>query len=330
MIDQELLDDIEEEGSEDIITIFVPKDTKDERIDKYITSVVDMTRSTISKLVEEGRVLVNGERISKNYRLRGGESISIAYPKPSAIETLPQNIPLDIIYEDNDIIVVNKPSGMVVHPAPGNPDGTLVNALLYHCGDSLSGIGGVARPGIVHRIDKDTSGLIVVAKNDAAHLSLSEQLKSHFVSRIYYAVVCGNLKNDSGTVDAPIGRNPNDRKKMAVIKDTLNKSAKRAITHYTVAERFKGYTLVKCELETGRTHQIRVHMASLGHPILGDPIYGGDSSKFVQSNKALFKGQCLHAKELRLTHPTSGKVMKFECNIPPETEALIDKLRKMT
>ena len=232
------------------------------------------------------------------------------------------------MYEDGDIVVINKPTGMVVHPAAGNPSGTLVNALLHHCGDSLSGIGGVVRPGIVHRIDKDTSGLLVVAKNDDTHLSLSGQLKDHDVSRIYFAIVCGNPKNDHGTIDAPIGRSPVDRKKMAVIRDPL-KNSKNAITHYTVLERFKGFAFVKCELETGRTHQIRVHMSSIGHPLLGDEVYGGAGSKFCQVNKSLIFGQCLHAGELKLTHPKSNEEMRFFAPMPDFMEKLLEKLRKI-
>ena len=250
------------------------------------------------------------------------------YPPVEPSEALPENIPLDIIYEDKDIIVINKPSGMVVHPAPGNPNGTLVNALLYHCKDSLSGIGGVVRPGIVHRIDKDTSGLLVVAKNDESHLFLSAQIKNHDVSRIYYAIVCGNVKNDQGTINAPIGRSPVDRKKMAVIKDPT-KASREAITHYTVIERFCGFTFVRCQLETGRTHQIRVHMASIGHALLGDELYGGDKSKFGNATKSLIFGQCLHAGELILTHPKTKELMRFTAPMPDNMTQLIEKLRRI-
>lgn len=309
--------------------IVAAAESSGERIDKFLSNKEGITRSSAVKLVEEGRVLVDGKSVAKNYKLRGGETVTVEYPETEDTDAIPQNIPLDIVYEDDDIVVINKPSGMVVHPAPGNPDGTLVNALLYHCGESLSGIGGVVRPGIVHRIDKDTSGLLVVAKNDAAHLSLSGQLKDHSVSRIYYAVVCGNIKEDNGTVDAPIGRNPNDRKKMAVIRDASNKTARQAITHYTVLERYPGFNLIKCRLETGRTHQIRVHMASIGHPILGDPVYGGVGTKFAQSNKEIICGQCLHAKELHLTHPSLGREMTFECDLPECMKIVIEKLRKL-
>ena len=234
----------------------------------------------------------------------------------------------DELDEDEDIVVVNKPCGMVVHPAAGNESGTLVNALLYHCGDSLSGIGGVIRPGIVHRIDKDTTGLLVVAKNDAAHLKLSDQLKTHTVSRVYEAIVLGNLKNDSGTVDAPIGRHPTDRKKMAVLRGT-GVHAREAVTHYTVVERFGQFTHVRCELETGRTHQIRVHMASLGHPLLGDGVYGGAGTRFEAMHKALIHGQCLHAGRLRLIHPRTGEHMCFEAEMPEDMAAVLEILRRM-
>ena len=324
---EELLDKADEYEIEECAEYVADESDVGERIDKYLATCSGLTRSAVAKLVDDGRATVNGKAVEKNYKLRSGDVTRVLFPPIADLEAKPQNIPLDIIYEDDDIIVINKPSGMVVHPAAGNPDGTLVNALLYHCGDSLSGIGGVARPGIVHRIDKDTSGLLVVAKNDKAHLSLTGQLKDHSVYRAYYAVVCGNIPNEGGTINAPIGRNPNDRKKMAIIKDTSCKSAKNAVTHYSVLERFRGCTLVRCVLETGRTHQIRVHMAGIGHPILGDPVYGGDGSKLAQNNRALLKGQCLHAKELWLTHPVTGEKMHFECEIPEYTEKLLQKLR---
>ena len=308
--------------------IAISPESVGERIDTFIASAEDITRSAVAKLIENDRIVVNGSSVAKNYKLRVGDVIVIDYPPVEDCEAVAENIALDVVYEDGDIIVINKPSGMVVHPAAGNPSGTLVNALLYHCGDSLSGIGGVVRPGIVHRIDKDTSGLLVVAKNDDAHLSLSGQLKEHDVSRVYYAIVCGNPKNDEGTVDAPIGRSPVDRKKMAVIRDSL-KSSKNAVTHYKVLERFRGFAFVRCELETGRTHQIRVHMSSIGHPLLGDEVYGGAGSKFCQTNKALISGQCLHAGELRLTHPKTNEEMKFFAPMPETMDKLLDKLRKM-
>ena len=308
--------------------VFVSNDTKGERIDSHLSTLLSMTRSAIAKLCEGGMITVDGKSIAKNYKLNGGERIEVMIPPAESSEALPENIPLDVVYEDEDIIVINKPSGMVVHPAAGNTSGTLVNALLYHCGNSLSGIGGVVRPGIVHRIDKDTSGLLVVAKNDDAHLFLSNQIKEHNVSRIYYAIACGSLKNDEGTVNAPIGRHPVDRKKMAIIRDP-DKSSKEAITHYRVLERFNGYTLVECRLETGRTHQIRVHMASLGHALLGDEVYGGDKIKLGQAARALIDGQCLHAGELVLTHPRTKKLMHFKCPMPDNMSALIEKLRRI-
>ena len=308
--------------------IIVSNESKGKRIDAFLSDNENITRSAAARFCDNGRVLVDDKDVAKNYKLRGGERIVIDYPPVEPDDAQPENIPLDVVYEDEDIIVVNKPSGMVVHPAAGNPNGTLVNALLYHCGDSLSGIGGVVRPGIVHRIDKDTSGLLVVAKNDEAHLFLSEQIKRHDVSRIYYAIACGNVKNEEGTVNAPLGRSPSDRKKMAIIKDPT-KNSKEAITHYTVLERFNGFTFIKCKLETGRTHQIRVHMASLGHALLGDEVYGGDKTKFGQTTKALISGQCLHAGELILTHPRTKQIMHFTCPMPDNMTALLEKLRRM-
>ena len=308
--------------------IIASSESAGERIDSFIAAEEGITRSAAAKLIENNRVTVSGSFVNKNYKLRSNDVVMIDYPPVEDCEAKAEDIKLDVVYEDSDIIVINKPSGMVVHPAAGNPSGTLVNALLYHCGDSLSGIGGVVRPGIVHRIDKDTSGLLVVAKNDDAHLSLSGQLKEHNVSRVYYAIVCGNPKNDEGTVDAPIGRSPVDRKKMAVIRDPL-KNSKNAVTHYKVLERFRGFAFVRCELETGRTHQIRVHMSSIGHPLLGDEVYGGAGSKICQTNKALISGQCLHAGELRLTHPKTNKEMIFSAPMPDTMEKLLEKLRKI-
>ncbi len=296
------------------------------RLDLFAATETGLTRSAVAKLLSDGRLTVNGRAQSKNYKVSVGDMIELELPEPQADDALPQNIPLDIVYEDSDIIVINKPSGMVVHPAAGNADGTLVNALLYHCAGSLSGIGGVTRPGIVHRIDKDTSGLIAVAKNDAAHLSLAAQLKEHSMRRIYTAIAVGGFKEDSGIVDAPIGRCPTDRKRMAVIRDP-EKTSREAVTHWSVLERYQGFTLLRLELETGRTHQIRVHMAFKGHPLLGDSVYGGGHTKFEKENAALIDGQCLHAGELRLTHPVSGEKMVFKAPLPEKFERLLEKLR---
>ena len=268
------------------------------RLDAYLATALDVSRSTAERLLEQGNVSVTGGNAVKNYRLRGGEQISVTLPDPVPAEAQPEDIPLDIVYEDEDIVVVNKPSGMVVHPAAGNESGTLVNALLHHCRGTLSGVGGVERPGIVHRIDKDTSGLLVVAKHDRAHNALAEQLKTHTVSRVYEAITVGNLREDRGTVHAAIGRHPVDRKRMAITR--REGEGKDAITHYEVVERFGSFTHVRCVLETGRTHQIRVHMASLGHPLLGDPVYGGNGTRFETQHRKLISGQCLHAGKLSL------------------------------
>ena len=288
------------------------------RLDACLARAIeDLTRSAAAKAVEDGRVLVNGKAPSKSYKLTGHEQIEFTPEEPAPIDAVPQDIPLDVVYEDDDVIVVNKPSGLVVHPAPGHPDGTLVNALLYHCGDSLSGVGGALRPGIVHRIDRDTSGLIIAAKNDYAHQFLSAQLADHTLARTYECIVVGNLREDSGTVDAPIGRHPADRKKMAVTE----KNSRSAVTHWRVLERFSGYTLVECKLETGRTHQIRVHMAYRGHPILGDMVYGHKKPELGQDS------QCLHAKELRFVHPRTGQPVTVCCELPDYFTALLEKLR---
>ncbi len=301
------------------------------RLDQFVAKYADLTRSAAARLIEEGAVSVNGKTVAKNYKVCKGDAIEITLPEPEAAEALPENIPLDIIYEDDDIIVINKPVGMVVHPAAGNPTGTLVNALLYHCGVSLSGVGGVIRPGIVHRIDKDTSGLLVVAKNDEAHLHLSAQLKEHHVSRIYTAIAIGNFREDEGTVDAPIGRHPIDRKKMAVIHNSDLRS-RDAITHWSVISRGEAdgnsFTLLCCQLETGRTHQIRVHMASVGHPLLGDAVYGGANTRFESRHRASITGQCLHAGELRLTHPRTGEEMQFFAPMPANMQHVVDILFK--
>ena len=278
-----------------------------ERIDALLPHISEsLTRSAAQKLLDSGAVLVNGRPVRKNYRVAAGDRVCAVLPQPESCELTAQDIPLDVVYEDDDVIVVNKPRGMVVHPAPGHPDGTLVNALLEHCGDSLSGIGGERRPGIVHRIDKDTSGLIIAAKNDAAHQRLAAQLSDHSMHRVYEAVVCGRLRADSGTVDAPIGRHPTDRKRMAVDR----RGGRAAVTHWEVVARYRGYTHVRCRLETGRTHQIRVHMESIGHPVAGDLVYGKKAPE-----KGL-SGQCLHARELEFTHPRSGERMRLVCPLP--------------
>ena len=278
-----------------------------QRLDKIVSELVpDATRSAVQKWVEQGFVTKQGKPLAKSARLCAGDEIEIQVPEPVSWEVEPQDIPLEICYEDADVLVVNKPKGMVVHPAPGHPNGTLVNALLYHCGDSLSGINGVIRPGIVHRIDKDTSGLLMVAKNDAAHQSLAAQIQDHSFTRMYEAVVYGNLKEDSGTVDAPIGRHPTDRKRMAVTEH----HSRRAVTHYDVLGRYRGFTHVRLRLETGRTHQIRVHMAYLGHPVAGDLVYG------VKKGIASLQGQCLHAKTLGFRHPSTGEYLEITSGLP--------------
>lgn len=301
----------------------------DARLDAFIAAKSELTRSAAVRLAEGGSVTVNGRTVrEKKYKLCAGDMVEIELPPPVPDEAKPQDIPLDIIYEDEDIIVINKPVGMVVHPAAGNPDGTLVNALLAHCKGQLSGIGGVERPGIVHRIDKDTSGLLAVAKNDAAHVGLAAQLADHSMHRIYTAVAVGGFRDDSGRVDAPIGRHPIDRKKMAVIRDP-EKKAREAVTNYEVLERYPGFTLIRCRLETGRTHQIRVHMAHIGHPLAGDTLYGGGHTRFEKENAKLLVGQCLHAGKLILTHPRTGERMEFEAPLPEENLKIIEKLRKI-
>ena len=294
------------------------------RADVFLTAHFDVTRTAAARLLEEGAALVNGKVAAKNYKLRVSDIVTLEMPPVKETETKAENLPLSIVYEDDDIAVIDKPKGMVVHPAAGNEDGTLVNALLYHMGDRLSGIGGEKRPGIVHRIDKDTSGLLVIAKNDFAHTILSEGLKTHSIDREYMAVALGNFKDDGGTVNKPIGRNPRDRKKMAVVAD-----GREAVTHYRVAERFHGYTLLALKLETGRTHQIRVHMASIGHPLLGDTVYGGGGTKFEKQQGDLLVGQTLHAYRLTLTHPRTGEVMVFESPLPAYFETVLEKLRKI-
>ena len=302
-----------------VTRLTAPAEAAGERLDRFLAeSVEGLTRSAAARLLEEGRVTADGKAAGKNYRLRGGEALAVDAPDPEPTEALPEDIPLDVVYEDGDIIVVNKPVGMVVHPAPGHPDGTLVNALLFHCAGSLSGVGGALRPGIVHRIDRDTSGLIVAAKNDFAHQGLAAQLQDHSMRRTYEAVVVGHLREDRGTVDAPIGRCPTDRKRMAVTE----RNSRAAVTHYEVLRRFRGYTYIRCVLETGRTHQIRVHMAYIGHPLYGDTVYG------AKRPAADMTGQCLHAVALDLTHPRTGERMHFTSPLPAEFTALLEKLEK--
>ena len=287
------------------------------RLDKLLSErMPELTRSAIQNLIQDGHVTLAGAPLKKNAKVCAGNEIWIEMPELKQAEIIPENIPLDIIYEDDDIVVVNKPRGMVVHPAPGNWSGTLVNALMYHCGDSLSGINGEIRPGIVHRIDKDTSGLLVVAKNDHAHQSLAEQIKEHSARRQYYAVVYGSPREDKGIINAPIARHRIDRKKMAVCE-----GGREAITHYEVLEHYRGFTYMTFLLETGRTHQIRVHMAHIGHPIIGDPLYGPAKDKWK------LEGQCLHAGRLSLTHPTTGERMTFEAPLPEYFTTVLQKLR---
>ncbi|MBQ8300504.1 MAG: RluA family pseudouridine synthase [Clostridia bacterium] len=292
-------------------------ENKGDRLDKFIADNSDISRSYAAKLCEDGLVTLGGKVLAKKYKISGNEEIVIEVPKPEELSIEPENIPLDIVYEDSDVIVVNKPQGLCVHPAPGNESGTLVNGLVYHCGDELSAINGVIRPGIVHRIDKDTSGLLIVAKNNDAHLKLSDQLKERKAMRKYVALVNGNIKEDSGTINKPIARNPVDRKKMAVVQ-----GGREAITHFNVLERFMQYTLVECILETGRTHQIRVHMASIGHSIVGDPLYG------IKKEKFNLDGQLLHAKTIGFVHPSNGEMMEFTSEIPEHFTKVIEKLRK--
>ena len=279
-----------------------------------------LTRSAAARLLEEGRVTDRGRPVAKNLRVQPGQVLEVTLPEPEEPEARPQDIPLDVVYEDEDVIVVNKPTGMVVHPAPGHPDGTLVNALLYHCGESLSGVGGQKRPGIVHRIDRDTSGLIIAAKNDAAHLALAAQLADHTLARTYECLAVGNFREDSGTVNAPIGRHPVDRKRMAVVRQ----GGREAVTHWEVIARYPGVTHLRCRLETGRTHQIRVHLAHIGHPILGDTVYG--AKKPVPG----LTGQCLHAVGLQFVHPRTGELVKLACPLPEEFEKQLGKYRRMT
>jgi len=356
---QEELSDLfdpSEEGGELVYNYTAGEDDAGVRLDRFIAvhsenEATPLSRSQAARLCLEKRVFINGKTDTKNASLSPGDAVTVILPEPVPDKLEPEDIPLDIVYEDADIIVINKPSGMVVHPAPGHPSGTLCSALLYHCGDSLSGIGGVSRPGIVHRIDKDTSGLLVVAKNDLAHTSLAAQIKEHSCFRSYLALTVGcprpervsmdasgavvrSPEDDQnplgkpgdvrGTVDLPIGRHPVERKKMAVVRDG---SARQAVTHWRLIEEYEGYSLIECRLETGRTHQIRVHLSKLGHPVLGDPLYGGDKNNFCERHPALTEGQCLHAAKLELTHPRTGVRMTFEAPLPESMTRAIELLR---
>ena len=299
------------------ILLTVSQNDAEMRIDKYISNnIAQLTRSAVQGICESGGVSVNGRSAVKNYKLRAGDVIAVDIPEPQPMDAVPENIPLDIVYEDNDLLVVNKPKGMVVHPAHGNYNGTMVNALLYHCGASLSGINGVIRPGIVHRIDKNTSGLLIVAKNDASHLKLAEQIKVHSFTREYEAIAAGYFKETSGTVDAPIGRHKTDRKKMCVTAE----NSRNAVTHYEVMRQFGGYAHVRLRLETGRTHQIRVHLAYIGHPVLGDDVYGKQYRGI--------DGQCLHVRKIGFIHPSTGEYMEFTSPLPDYFTALLKRLEK--
>ena len=294
----------------------VPAEDSGKRLDAWLAAQPElaMTRSAVQQLLEQGQITRNGKAAKKNDKLQSGDAIRVAVPEPQTLDVLPQDIPLEIVYEDAELLVVNKPKGMVVHPAPGHPDGTLVNALLYHCAGRLSGINGVIRPGIVHRIDRDTSGLLIVAKTDRAHLGLAEQIAAHSFTREYEAVCCGRFKEESGTVHAPIGRDPRDRQKMCVIAT----NSKDAITHYTVLTQYERHAHIRCRLETGRTHQIRVHMKQIGHPVYGDAVYG-KAEKGVE-------GQCLHAKKIGFVHPVTGEYLEFDSPLPDYFTEILRKL----
>lgn len=318
-----MLDNINEEklsdvSCEEIREFLVEEDDEGDRLDVYLADqFVDMSRSYIQKIIKDKKVTVNGKIEKSKYLVKEEDKIVIEIPKPKVLEVVPQDIPIEIVYEDDDIIIVNKPQGMVVHPAPGNYEGTLVNAILYHCKGNLSSINGVIRPGIVHRIDKDTSGILMIAKNNNAHNCLAEQLKDHSITREYEFICHGVFKEDNVTVDRPIGRNPKDRLKMAIVPN-----GKRAVTHFEVIERFNGYTHVRARLETGRTHQIRVHAMSINHPLVGDPVYGPKNSKIK------LNGQALHAKKLGFIHPTTKEYIEFDSELPDYFQKLLEKLRK--
>lgn len=304
-----------------IITAVAENEDIGKRADVFVSKACDITRSAATGLMEKGAVTINGKKASKSYKMALADVVEVELPEPEMCEVLPENIPLDVVYEDDDVIVINKPQGMVVHPAPGHTTGTLVSALMYHCKDSLSDINGVIRPGIVHRIDRDTSGLLVVAKNNNAHVSLAAQLEDHTLSRVYYTVVCGHLDSE-GKVDAPIARHPRDRQKMAVVQ-----GGRRAVTHYEAIEELSQFTFAKMKLETGRTHQIRVHMSHIGHPILGDPVYGIPTN-FEKHHPRLFKGQMLHAGELTFVHPRTGEKVTVKAPLPENFTEALDLLRR--
>lgn len=296
----------------------VDTDANNMRIDRFISErMSDTSRSYIQKLIKDELVTVDSKVVKSNYKVKEGEWVEIVLPEPVSLDIEAENIPLDILYEDSDVLLVNKPKDMVVHPSAGHITGTLVNALLYHCKDSLSSINGVMRPGIVHRIDKDTTGILIICKNDKSHNCIAEQLKVHSITRRYHALVWNNITDDTGTIDAPIGRHPVDRKKMAI----NHKNGKQAVTHYKVLERFGQYTYIQCELETGRTHQIRVHMASIGHPLVGDPVYGPAKQPFKTD------GQMLHAKVFGFIHPSTNEYMEFETDLPEYFQLILEKLR---
>jgi len=303
--------------------ICIPEiDEEGKRIDSFLAERCDKTRSAIQKLIAAGAVTVNSTPCLKSCAVKAGDRIEIIIPEPKDIENvLPENIPLDIVYEDSELLIVNKPKGMVVHPAPGNYSGTLVNALLYHCAGSLSGINGVIRPGIVHRIDKDTSGLLIVAKTDRAHIGLAAQISDHSFLRSYQAVALGRMKEEKGRIDAPIGRNPKDRKKMAIVPD-----GRPAITNWELIKAYKGYSHIKCVLETGRTHQIRVHMSSIGHPLLCDAVYGAANGRFEKQMEDTVCGQCLHAKTIGFVHPVTGERLFFDSELPSYFKTVLEKL----
>lgn len=318
MVDNIKKENLSDDNCEEIREFLVEEDEEGDRLDVYLSDqFVDMSRSYIQKIIKDKKVTVNGKVEKAKYLVKEEDKVVIEIPKPKILEVVPQDIPIEIVYEDDDIIIVNKPQGMVVHPAPGNYEGTLVNAILYHCKGNLSSINGVIRPGIVHRIDKDTSGILMIAKNNNAHNCLAEQLKDHSITREYEFICHGVFKEDNVTVDRPIGRNPKDRLKMAIVPN-----GKRAVTHFEVLERFNGYTHVRARLETGRTHQIRVHAMSINHPLVGDPVYGPKNSKIK------LNGQVLHAKKLGFIHPTTKEYVEFDSELPDYFQKLLEKLRK--